>query len=74
MVIAIVAAAVGVLVAFACVEVPRLVARRNKPYDHADAIAYEHETGRSAQQIEHDNAVVRAQQQDRPQQGSGPES
>jgi hypothetical protein len=74
MAIAIVAAAVGVLVAFACVEVPRLVARRNKPYDHADAIAYEHETGRSAQQIEHDNAVVRAQQQDRPQQGSGPES
>jgi hypothetical protein len=71
MVIAIVAAALGVLVAFACVEVPRLVARRNKPYDDADAIAYEHQTGRSAQQIEQDNAVVRARQQDSPQRGSG---
>lgn len=72
MAIAIVAAAVGVVIAFACVEVPRLVARRNKPYDDADAIAYEHETGRSAQQIEHDNAVVRAQQQSRPEHGTGP--
>lgn len=70
MAIAIVAAALGVLIAFACVEVPRLVARRNKPYDDTEAIAYEHETGRSAQQIEHDNAVVRAEQQNRPQ-GSG---
>jgi hypothetical protein len=65
MAIAIVAAAVGIVIALACVEVPRLVARRNKPYDHADAIAYEHETGRSAQQIEQDNAVVRAEQQNR---------
>jgi hypothetical protein len=71
MAIAIVAGAIGVLIAFACVEVPRLLARRNKPYDHADAMAYEHETGRSARQIEQDNAVVRARQQDRPQQGSG---
>jgi hypothetical protein len=71
MAIAIVAAALGVLIAFACIEVPRLVARRNKPYDDTDAIAYEHETGRSAQQIEHDNAVGRAQQQGVPQQGSG---
>lgn len=68
--IAIVAAAVGVVIAFACVEVPRLVARRNKPYDDADAIAYEHETGRSAQQIEQDNVAVRAAQQNRPQ-GTG---
>jgi hypothetical protein len=71
MAIAIVAAAVGILIAFVCVEVPRLVARRNRPYDHADAIAYEHETGRSAQQIEHDNAAGRERQQDTPQQGSG---
>jgi hypothetical protein len=70
MVIAIVAAAVGVLIAVGCVEIPRLVARRNNPYDDADALAYEHETGRSAQQIEQDNAVVRARQQDRPEQGS----
>jgi hypothetical protein len=71
MVIAIVAAAVGVVIAFACVQVPRLVARRNNPYDDAEAIAYEHETGRSAQQIEQENAAVRARQQERPQQGSG---
>jgi hypothetical protein len=70
MAIAIVAAAVGVLIAFACVEIPRLVARRNKPYDDAEAIAYEQETGRSAQQIEQDNAIVRAQQQNRPEQDS----
>jgi hypothetical protein len=71
MAIAIVAAALGVLIAFACVAVPRIVARRNKPYDDTDAIAYEHETGRSAQQIEHDNAVGSAQQQGAPQQGRG---
>ena len=73
MAIAIVAAAIGVLLAVACVEVPRLVARRNKPYDDAEAIAYEHDTGRSAQQIEHDNAVVRAHQQDGPQPGKDPD-
>jgi cell division septation protein DedD len=67
---AIVAGAVGVLIAFACVEVPRLVARRNKPYDDADAIAYEHETGRSAQQIEQENAVVRPPQQASSQEGT----
>jgi hypothetical protein len=71
MVIAIVAAAAGVLIAFACVQVPRLVARRNAPYDHADALAYEQETGRSAQQIEQDNAAVRSQQQNSTQPGSG---
>jgi hypothetical protein len=71
MVVAIVAAALGVLIAVACVEIPRLVARRNNPYDDADALAYEDETGRSAREIEQDNAVVRARQQNRPQQGSG---
>jgi hypothetical protein len=71
MVIAIVAVAAGVVIAFACVEIPRLIARRNNPYDDADAKAYERETGRSAQQIEQDNAVVRAQQQNRSQQESG---
>jgi hypothetical protein len=74
MVIGIVAAATGVLIAFACVEVPRLLARRNNPYSHADALAYESKTGRSAQQIEQDNAAVRAEQQNSPQQQSGSES
>jgi cell division septation protein DedD len=68
--IAIAAGAVGVLIAFACVQVPRLFARRNKPYDDADAIAYEHQTGRSAQQIEQENAVVRPPQQAKPQEGT----
>jgi hypothetical protein len=73
MVIGIVAAATGILIAFACVEVPRLIARRNNPYSDADALAYESKTGRSAQQIEQDNAAVRAQQNS-PQQQSGSES
>jgi predicted kinase len=60
MVIAIVAAASGILIALACVEIPRLVARRNDPYNDADALAYENKTGRSAQQIEQENAVVKA--------------
>ncbi|MGB6453872.1 MAG: hypothetical protein WBH47_05190 [Streptosporangiaceae bacterium] len=60
MVIAIVAAAAGILIALACVEIPRLVARRSDPYNDADALAYESKTGRSAQQIEQDNS---AQQQ-----------
>jgi hypothetical protein len=47
-----VAAALGVLVATACVMIPRMVARRNKPYDDADALVYENKTGRSARQIE----------------------
>jgi hypothetical protein len=71
MVIAIVAAAVGVLIALACIEIPRRVARRNNPYDNAVALAYERKTGRSAQQIEQDNAVVQARQQNRSQQDSG---
>jgi hypothetical protein len=71
MAVAIVAAALGVLIAVACVEIPRRVARRNKPYDGTDAMAYERETGRSAQQIEQDNAVGLAHQQDGSDQGGG---
>jgi predicted kinase len=71
MVIAIVAAAAGVLIALACVEIPRLVARRNDPYNDADALAYEKKTGRSAQQIERDNAAARVRQQNKPEQRGG---
>lgn len=74
MVIAIVAAAAGVLIALACVGIPRLIARRNDPYGDADALAYENKTGRSAQQIEQDNAAVKARQQNGLQQRSGPDS
>ncbi len=71
MVIAIVAGAAGVLIALACVELPRLMARRNDPYGNADALAYESKTGRSAQQIEQENAAVKAQQEAGPQQQNG---
>jgi hypothetical protein len=71
MVIAIVAAAAGVLIALACIEVPRLVARRNNPYGNADALAYEQKTGRSAQQIEQENAAGKARQQNSQRQRDG---
>jgi hypothetical protein len=70
MTIAIVAAAIGLLIGTAAIAIPRLVARRNDPYNDADALAYEKETGRSARQIEQDNAAVQVQQ-NRSQQRSG---
>jgi predicted kinase len=74
MVTAIVAAALGLLIGTACIVIPRVVARRNDPYSDADAVAYESETGRSAQEIEHDNAAMKIRQQNRSQQGSGSDS
>lgn len=68
---AIVAAAIGLLLGTAAIVIPRLVARRNDPYNNADALAYENETRRSARQIEQDNAAVQARQQNRSQQRSG---
>jgi hypothetical protein len=62
MVIGVIAAALGLLIAVACIWIPRVVSRRNDPYNHADALAYEKETGRSAQEIEQGNAAVRARQ------------
>jgi biopolymer transport protein ExbB/TolQ len=70
MAIAVIAAALGLLVAVACIWIPRVVSRRNDPYNHADALAYEKETGRSAQEIEQGNAAARVQQS-RPEQQSG---
>jgi predicted kinase len=71
MITAIVAAALGLLIGTACLVIPRVVARRNDPYNDADALAYENETGRSAREIEQDNAAVRVRQQNRSQQGRG---
>lgn len=71
MTIAIVAAAIGLLIGTAAIMIPRLVARRNDPYDNADARAYENETGRSAREIEQDNAAVQVRQQNRSQQRRG---
>jgi hypothetical protein len=62
MAIGVIAAVLGLLIAVACIWIPRVVARRNDPYNHADALAYEEETGRSAQEIEQGNAAVRARQ------------
>jgi hypothetical protein len=65
MVIGVIAAVTGLIIAAACIELPRLAARHNDPYNHADALAYEKQTGRSAAEIAQDNAFVRAQQADR---------
>lgn len=68
---AIIAAAIGLLIATAAIVIPRLISRRNDPYNDADALAYENQTGRSARQIEQDNEAVQVRQQNRSQQRSG---
>jgi hypothetical protein len=65
MTIAIVAALLGLVIAVACIQLPKLVSRHNAPYSQADARAYEKETGRSAEQIAAENAADRASQQNR---------
>jgi predicted kinase len=74
MAIGIVAAALGVVIATACVMIPRLMARRNDPYSHADALAYEKETDRSADEIEQENAAVKMRQQNRSAHGNSQSS
>jgi hypothetical protein len=69
-VIGIFAAALGLLIASACIVIPRVASRRNDPYSNADALAYEKETGLSALEIEQGNARVRARQQNRSKQQS----
>jgi len=56
MTIPILAAVLGVLIAAAAITIPRVIARRNHPEDHADSVAYLKETGRSAADITQDNA------------------
>ncbi|HTZ91703.1 MAG TPA: hypothetical protein VMB74_04860 [Streptosporangiaceae bacterium] len=63
MAIGIFAAVLGVLIAAACIVLPRMASRRNDPYNPADALAYEKETGRTAHEIEQGNAASRAPQQ-----------
>lgn len=65
MAIGVIAAVTGLIIAAACIELPRLASRHNDPYSHADALAYEKQTGRSAPEIARDNASVRRQQADR---------
>jgi hypothetical protein len=69
--IGIFAAVLGLLIATACIVIPRVISRRNDPYNDADAMAYEKKTGRSAREIEQGNAAARAQQQNRSQQATG---
>jgi hypothetical protein len=65
MTIAIVAALLGLVIAVACIQLPKLASRHNAPYSQADAQAYEKETGRSAEQIAEENAAARAAQENR---------
>jgi hypothetical protein len=71
MAVGILAAVLGLLIATACIAIPRVVSRRNDPYNRADALAYENQTGRSARDIEQGNAAVRARQQNSSGQQSG---
>jgi hypothetical protein len=72
MTIAILAAVLGLLIATAAIAIPRVVARRNNPEDHADSQAYLKETGRSARDIAQGNAGQALGQDDaRSQQAGG---
>jgi hypothetical protein len=74
MTVAIVAAAIGLVIATAAIVIPRIAARHNDPYSDADARAYEKETGRSLQQIEQENAAAGVQQQNKSHEGNGADS
>jgi hypothetical protein len=67
MAIGILAAALAVLIAAACIGIPQLVrVRHQQRDDDDDALAYEKELGRSAQDIARDNAAMRKQQESEP--------
>jgi hypothetical protein len=63
MTIGILAAVLGLLIAAAAIWIPRLVARRNNPYDETDARAYMKETGRSARDIARDSSGLAFRQE-----------
>ena len=63
MTIGILAAALGLLIAAACIGIPQLVRTRHQQPDDDDTQACLKETGRSARDIAQGNAAVRAQQQ-----------
>lgn len=73
MTIGILAAVLGLLLATAAIGIPRLVAGRNHPEDHADSQAYLKETGRSAEDIVRGNVGQAFQQNNgaRSQQAGG---
>lgn len=57
MTIGIVAAALGVLIAAACISIPQLVRKRRTQPDYDDTQAYLRQTGRSARDISESNAA-----------------
>ena len=64
MTMGILAGALGVLIAAACISIPQLVRkRRTRPDDDDDTQAYLRQTGRSARDIAESNAALRARQQ-----------
>jgi hypothetical protein len=56
MLIGIIAAIFGVLLAAAAIGIPRIVNRGTDPQDHADSRAYLQQTGRSAADVAQGNA------------------
>jgi hypothetical protein len=64
MVIAVVAAVAGLLIAAAAIGIPQLVRIRHQRPDNDDTLAYLKETGRSADGIAHDNAALTDIQQE----------
>ena len=56
MLIGILAAIFGVLLAAAAIGIPRIVNRGNDPQDHTDSHAYLQQTGRSAADVAQGNA------------------
>ncbi len=73
MAVGIFAAALGLLIGAACIVIPRVVGRRNNPYDETDAVAYEQETGRSAKEIEQENVAGNLPQEGTSK-GTGPDA
>ncbi len=63
MIIAIIAAVLGLLIATAAIGIPQLVRIRHQRGDD-DTVAYLRETGRSARDITQGNAAVLKEQQD----------
>jgi flagellar biosynthesis/type III secretory pathway M-ring protein FliF/YscJ len=59
----ILAAALGLVIAAACIGIPQLVRKRRTQPDEDDTQAYLRQTGRSARDISESNAALRAQQQ-----------
>lgn len=72
MIIGILAAVLGLLLAAAAIVIPRIVARHNRPEDDAASRAYLASTGRSAEEVEQANRGRQAPPDRRPQAGSLP--